>query len=60
MRKSFNLGSVLTLGLIALGAVFGVSDTFISLDFLRQDIPYEQKMLAQIRLIILGFTIFVF
>ena len=60
MRKSFNLGSVLTLGLIALAAVFGVADTFISLEFLRQDIPYEQKMLAQIRLIILGFTILVF
>ena len=47
MRKSFNLGSVLTLGLIALGAVFGVADTFISLEFLRQDIPVVLQLCSQ-------------
>ena len=56
-KTTLNYWVLVTLLFISVGAVFGVAEAFVSLEFLQIDIPYVYTILARIKLAVLGFSI---
>ena len=56
-KTTLNYWVLVTLLFISVGAVFGVAEAFVSLEFLQIDRPYVYTILARIKLAVLGFSI---
>jgi hypothetical protein len=56
-KTTLNYWVLVALLFIFVGAVFGVAEAFVSLEFLQIDIPYVYTILARIKLAVLGFSI---